>query len=482
MDLENIWLPIQNSLSESLPTILGALLILIIGFFVALAIRAGIRRGTAALRLNERVYGEFDVETFLSKAAFWIVIAFTLIGVFNILDLTEFSGPLDAFVTQVMAFIPRFIAAAVVAVVGWAVAKGAKTLTIQGLARTSFDEQLSRNAGMKPVSSSIANVAYWLVILLFLPIVLGILGLEGLLDPLQRMMDQFLAALPDIFAALIIGFVGWIVAKIVREVVRNLAASAGVDRAWSEAGVTESTRLSDLLSLIAFLFVLIPALIAAFERLDIRVISDPATHMLGMFLTAIPNIIAAAIILTITWYVARFVARLLTDILRSTGFDQWPARLGMSSLTNSEFTLSVFAGRLVVFFAMLFATVEAANRLGFQQVRELVSEFIQFAGQILLGSIIILIGVWLANIAHKGLVTLGGAAQTTWAGIARVAIIGIVLAMGLRAMGIADDIVNLAFALTLGAVAVAVALSFGLGGRDAAGEQMAYWLRKLRNE
>jgi hypothetical protein len=54
--------------------------------------------------------------------------------------------------------------------------------------------------------------------------------------------------------------------------------------------------------------------------------------------------------------------------------------------------------------------------------------------------------------------------------------------MGLRAMGIADDIVNLAFGLTLGAIAVAVALSFGLGGREAAGRQMEHWLASWRKE
>ena len=47
-------------------------------------------------------------------------------------------------------------------------------------------------------------------------------------------------------------------------------------------------------------------------------------------------------------------------------------------------------------------------------------------------------------------------------------------------MGIADDIVNLAFALTLGAIAVTVALSFGLGGREAAGRTMEHWLSKMR--
>jgi hypothetical protein len=66
--------------------------------------------------------------------------------------------------------------------------------------------------------------------------------------------------------------------------------------------------------------------------------------------------------------------------------------------------------------------------------------------------------------------------------VARVAILGLVIAMGLRAMGIADDIVNLAFGLTLGSVAVAFALAFGLGGREAAGRQMEHWLSQLRKD
>jgi Conserved TM helix len=73
-----------------------------------------------------------------------------------------------------------------------------------------------------------------------------------------------------------------------------------------------------------------------------------------------------------------------------------------------------------------------------------------------------------------------GEHTTGLARIARLAILGLVIAMGLRAMGIADDIVNLAFGLTLGAIAVAFALSFGLGGREAAGRQMEHWLSRLR--
>jgi hypothetical protein len=124
--------------------------------------------------------------------------------------------------------------------------------------------------------------------------------------------------------------------------------------------------------------------------------------------------------------------------------------------------------------------VEAANRLGFYQVRDVVTLFIKFGGDVLLGGLILVIGFWLANIAYNAIAKASGPRSAGLARVAQIAILGLVIAMGLRAMGIADDIVNLAFGLTLGAVAVAVALSFGLGGREAAGKQMEYWLSKLR--
>lgn len=136
----------------------------------------------------------------------------------------------------------------------------------------------------------------------------------------------------------------------------------------------------------------------------------------------------------------------------------------------------------MVFFAMLFATVEAANRLDFIQVESLVGMFIQFGGDVLLGVAILVVGFWLANLAYQTIMRASSNEAVGMAGIARFAILGLVLALGLSAMGIADDIVNMAFTLVFGAVAVAVALSFGLGGREAAGKQMEYWLSKLRKE
>jgi hypothetical protein len=92
------------------------------------------------------------------------------------------------------------------------------------------------------------------------------------------------------------------------------------------------------------------------------------------------------------------------------------------------------------------------------------------------------IGVWLSNIAYDAIKKADSTHTAALAGIARVAILGLVTAMGLRAMGIANEIVQMAFGLTFGAVAVAVALSFGLGGREAAGKLMEHWLSRWRKD
>ena len=142
----------------------------------------------------------------------------------------------------------------------------------------------------------------------------------------------------------------------------------------------------------------------------------------------------------------------------------------------------MIAGRTALFFAMLFAVAEAAGRVGFEQVRTLVATFIEFGGDVLLGGTILVVGYWLADIAAGAIERSGSTYARGSARIARFAILGLVLGMGLRAMGIADDIVNLAFGLTLGALAVAFALAFGLGGREAAGKLADHWVSKLRKD
>jgi hypothetical protein len=318
------------------------------------------------------------------------------------------------------------------------------------------------------------------VILLFVPSILGAFDLRGLLEPVQGMMSKLLDMVPNVFGAAVIGFVGWLVAKVLRGLVTNLLAAAGADKMGSQIGLADAVKLSRLAGTIVFILIFVPTLIAALDALKVEAISRPATEMLERLLAAVPNLVAAALILVVTWYVAKFAADLLSRLLAGMGLDALPEKLGMDTAFSGPLKPSGLVRVLALFFAMLFATVEAAHRLDFTQVRDLVAMFIKFGGEVLLGGAILLIGFWLANLAFNAISR--ASERTGLARLARVAILGLVIAMGLRAMGIADDIVNLAFGLTLGAVAVAFALAFGLGGREAAGRQMEHWLSQLRKD
>ncbi|RKL58422.1 mechanosensitive ion channel, partial [Acinetobacter baumannii] len=313
------------------------------------------------------------------------------------------------------------------------------------------------------------------------PIVLSILGLTGLLIPVQNMVNDAVAFLPNIFIAGVIVFVGYILAKIVRGIVEGLINSLGVQSQAEKIGLFKNSNVGKFLGSFVFAIIIITTLIVAFEALGIETISQPATAMLNEILQAIPNIIAAGLILLVAYIVSRFVGRLVAELIAGTGVDEIPAKLDVQRFLGQT-KVSNAVGWLIVFFTMLFAVSEAADRLGFDQISGLIAMFIHFGANILLGAVILVIGFWLANVVAN-VVQRGEYNSSRWLGsLVRVLIIGLVLALGLRAMGIADSIVNLAFGLTLGAVAVAFALAFGLGGRQPAERLLSDLLDKAKKE
>lgn len=484
LDMTTLWNAVQTGLGGQIPTLLGALAILVLGWVIAVVVRAGVRKGLGFVGLNKRfaqLTGHtVEIEKGIGVTLFWVVMLFTLMAIFNVFDLALVSGPFAALLTQLFEYVPRLLAGLVLALVAWLLASVVRAMVNKVLSKTTLDEKLSEHAGMAPISGGLSQALFWLIILLFVPAILGALQMEGLLGPLREMVAKALDIVPNAVAALIIGGVGWIVAIVLRNLTTNLLRTAGSDQLGQRVGLTESVQMSSVAGLLVFVAVFLPALIAALDALKIEAISKPATDMLGMILAAVPHIIAAGLILFVTWLVASFASRLLASLLNTLGFDKLPPHAGLADAFKKT-PASVFVGYVVLFFAMLFATVEAANQLGFKQVGDIVTTFIRFGGDVLMGSIILVIGFWLANFAYEAIDRASGPNTKGLARIGRFAILALVLALGLRAMGIADDIVNLAFGLTLGAVAIAIALSFGLGGREAAGKLMEHWLSKFRS-
>ena len=129
---------------------------------------------------------------------------------------------------------------------------------------------------------------------------------------------------------------------------------------------------------------------------------------------------------------------------------------------------------------MLIGTLTAVDILQIEALTTLVGIILKLAGQVLIAVIVFAIGLYLANLAFN-LITSSGTRQSKILGqTARIAIIILISAMALQQMGIAPNIVNLAFGLLVGAIAVAIALAFGLGSKDIAAEQIREWLNSFK--
>ena len=461
-------------------SIIGAILIFIIGWLIALGVAALVRGVLSKVNLNQRMNSStgktYDLEGIISKIVFWFIFVIAISGALNQLNLNAISAPFANMVNQVLAFIPNLIAAIAVGIIGWVVATVARTAIDAALSKTTMDERLSAKAGVRPMSSTIADMVYWFILLIVLTMVLGQLELDGLFAPLTNMVDKIFNFIPNILIAVVVFVVGYIIAKVVRGIVTNLVSTFNVQELAARAGLNEQNSLPNIAGSLAFLVVIIPTIIAALNALKIEVIARPATNMLNKIMEALPNIFMAVAILVVTFYVVRMVANIIKGLIENTEINQLPAKVGLQQTMGTK-KVSDLVGYAIIFFAMLFAAIAAADLLGFIAISAIITMFIAFGANIILGAIILFIGFWLANII-AGVVERSEQGSQFLANIVRVLIMGLVLAMGLKAMGIADSIVNLAFGLTLGAVAVAFALSFGLGGQEAA----ARFLRKMQDK
>lgn len=385
---------------------------------------------------------------------------------------------IDPIASKLGAALPSVVGALLILIIGILLAKLIRRLITKALNATGLDEKVNKGSDKSfSIVKIIAMLIYYVLVVYVLMIVLNMLGVGDVFAPIESMLQSFIGAIPKIVVAAIIGFAGYIIAKLASEAVELVSES--VNRLSSKIGFdTDQFNIIKILKQIVFLFIFIPILIIAVEKLEMPAISDPATAMLAKFMAAIPNIIAAAIIIGVFYILARFITPMLRELLKNVGLDNMPEKLGLSFMGGRS--LSSIVANVTFFLIMLAGLASGLERLEMTTVVDALNEVMGLTGKIIFGLVIMIIGNFISKVAYNSLS--GSNENSGLASIARVAILGIFFGIGLNSMGIANEIVNLAFGLTLGAVAVAIALSFGLGGREAAGKQMEHILKRFRKE
>lgn len=368
--------------------------------------------------------------------------------------------------------LPKILVALVILIAGYFIAKLIRAGVQKALHATGIDNKLGPDSKFS-ISDFLSKIVYWVILLYLFMFILNMIGVTGALEPLQQMITNITGFLPNILAAGIIAFIGYMIGTIAKEALGAIAPS--IDKLTTKAGMSTNFNLINLLKQIVFIFIFVPFILIALDVLNITIISEPATLMLTMFFEAIPQIIAAAIILLVFVIVGKFIKEMVANLLESFKVEEKLAEIGAPDLFG-KMSFSKIASNLLYFFILFFGFITATEKLEFAVLTDVLNDVLVLAGNILFGLIILAIGNQISLLVQN---YFSSSNSPTLGTITRFATLALFLAISLRYMGIADDIINLAFGLTLGAVAVAFALSFGLGGREEAGRRMKQFFEKF---
>jgi Mechanosensitive ion channel, conserved TM helix len=485
--------PLEEMVTKFLlviPNIAAAIAVLVIGYIIARIMKAVVVKFLTSTKLFGKVEEwkipekERPVEL-IGALTFYLVMLFVLLAFFNVLNLPIIADPINKLVSTVMEYLPRVVGAGIILLIAWIIAKVLRLVILKGLEFLKFDEKTSKyfnvKEGRKP-SQIIAGITFYLVLLFALPAFLEALKLSSVTNPLSEMWSKFTGILPNLLAATIIGVIGFLVAKIVREIIVNLLVGFGMDRGAERIGIDKNLgelKASGMVGTIVYVLILIPVFVAAFDALNIAAISGPGREMLAFILNKLPAIFAAVVIIILAVVIGKILQNLLAQVLSGVGFNKLLEDLGVKRVGNK--TPSQVVGILAFIYIIFFAIMEAAEVLNFKMLSDLSSRFITFAFKMILALIIFGVGILIGNWVKR---LVQGAAQDRpfLANLAKMTVIVFALAIALQNLGIADEIVILAFGLLLGSIAVAAAIAFGIGSKEIAGREVDAWVKKLKGE
>jgi len=327
------------------------------------------------------------------------------------------------------------------------------------------------------VSKFVKKLVYYLLMIFVFMMALNVFGVgDEVLAPLNDMVSKFTLALPNIITAGIIIYAGYFLSNVIADLVYF---SGNTIKNWnSKLDVSDSFDILGLIKTIVKIVVFVPVLIIGLDFLNFDVVTEPATGMLDQFLSSIPLIIKAFAILLVFYFGGKIVTNLLKDLLANLGVDKFSPKLGLDKIVSGS--LSKLISNIAFVFVMYLAIMQALDILYLEEISSVMSTVLDISGNIALGLFIISLGNLVSNFLMK--IFEGNNTINKFSlAVIKFAIIFIFLAIGLSAMNIADEIINLAFGLSMGAIAVAFALAFGLGGRDAAGKELQSFFDKFKN-
>lgn len=202
----------------------------------------------------------------------------------------------------------------------------------------------------------------------------------------------------------------------------------------------------------------------------------------SMILSAIPRILGFIVVVAIGWFVSTILARAVTGLLRAIRFDELARKSGLADflakMSTGTDSAGVVAG-LVKWLVRIVVLLVAFDVLGLPAVSDVMRQLLLWLPNLVVAIFVLFIGGIaaraLGNIVRGATAESGFSNPETLANVVRTTVWAFAIVVAINQLGIATNLINTLFTGFVGALAVALGLAFGLGGRDLASRTLENW-------
>lgn len=314
-----------------IPAVLKAALILAFAWVIATVVQWFIVEGTKKLNLQHLFYKlkmaktEEEIHSLMQKigkVVFYLILLLFIPGVLDALNIAGVAQPFSGLLATILAFIPKLLAAAIIFVVGWFVAKIVKNIIVN-LLRAAGSEKLAERLKLNKVfegtslAAFVGNLAFIIILIPITIAALEKLELTGITEPAIGMLHTIMEMIPNILVAVALILVGIWLGKLIGGFVQAYLQKLGFDRltakmnigskATGQSKLSPSTLAGYVVQVLIVFFLTVQALYVV--QLDFLVgIASAITAYL-------PQVLAAVLILGVALIVANLVEKVLRNLL-----------------------------------------------------------------------------------------------------------------------------------------------------------------------
>ncbi len=310
--LQGIW----TSFVAFLPNLLGAILLIVLAWVIASLVKKGVTKGLHAINFDQKLMrwgvanttddGNRMIES-IGLILYYLIWLFFIPGILARIGMSNIAVPITNMFDGFLAFLPKLFAAVLILAIGYFVAKFVKELVQNLLETINIDRFLNKyiqktgqtsaakvESNRFTIARVLANTVFVVILIPVITMALETLQIRSISEPIVNVLNQVLAAIPNILVAVILLIAGGLIAKLLGDLLEGLLISSGVDRyskylSRSNPQMKLSTIITRIVQTVLMIFFVVEAL---------NVLNLEILNTIGVAIIAyLPSVLIAIVIL-----------------------------------------------------------------------------------------------------------------------------------------------------------------------------------------